>query len=195
MTEYSLYPCSIALRYHNNFAPHVMTIPLNAWSPISSGHDAGTNLAWDGSQVDTLTMVDGLLTKLLPFFYTDTHFDNFTIYTYADPDAPARPVVDIGLTDEVGSGATYIPATQANYMFRTGGFSYLRLTMLDVAASSQFLPVSSFPLPGYATTVALANYIIDDANAFRGRDNTQPQFLKKITYTLNEKLRRSYRLT
>jgi hypothetical protein len=195
MAEHSLFPTSVALRYHNNFAPHVMTIPLNEWSPISSGHGAGTLKNWNDVQIDVIDFMDDFIDLLLPFFYTDSHFDNYTIYTYEDADAPARPQVDVGLTAKTGTGGTYIPATQANYMFRTGAFGYLKITMLDVVASAQFLPVSSFPSPAYDTTIALAAFVTNNVNAIRGRDQSKPQFLKKITYTLNEKLRRSYRLT
>jgi hypothetical protein len=195
MAPHSLFPCSVAIHYHNNFAPHVMTIPLNEWNPVSSGHPAGTNTAWDSTQRDTADMISDLIDILLPFFYSDTHFDNYVIDTYADKDAPGRPQIEVGLTGRTGTGGTYIPATQANFMFRTGGFGYLKLIMLDVVASAQFLPVSTFPSPAYDTTIALYEYICSDVQAFRGRDQTQPAFLKKITYTLNEQLRKAYRLT
>lgn len=194
MTPSTLWPCAVVLDYRSNFGPHKMTIPLTEWSPVSGGHISGTNLAWDSSQVDTDDMITGLVTLLKPFFYTDTVFSQYTIYTFASVNAPARPKVAQGITGGTGTGGSYNPATQATFNFKTAGFHAFKLVMLDVAAGAQYLPVTAFPSPAYDTTIALRDYIISDANAFSGRDNTQPVTLAKLTYTINEKLRQSYKL-
>jgi hypothetical protein len=171
-----------------------MTIPIREWSPISAGHDAGTVLAWDNSQKDVVDMVSDLVNALKVFHPTTTEFTSFIVDTYADENAPARPQVEISFGATAGTAGAGVPASQAVFMFRTNGFGYLKINMLDCPVAGNFLPVVAFPTPAYDNALALRDQIIDDANGWSGRDNTQPAFLKKITYSLNDKLRKQYRL-
>jgi carbohydrate-binding DOMON domain-containing protein len=171
-----------------------MTIPLNEWSPISGGHIAGTNLAWDASQADTDDMIQGLIALLKPFWGADTSFSSYVINTYADELSPARPQVAVGLTGFVGTGDAGIPAAQSTFNFKTDIFGTFKLVMLDGKVSSTFQPLDALTSPADDDELALVAYLVNDAWAFAGRDNHQPVLLKRITYTLNEKLRKSYRL-
>lgn len=195
MAPNSLYPCSVLFDYHTAFAPHKMILPLNEWSPISGGHPAGTNTDWTSGQVDTDDMVVGLVDLLLPFYPNTTVFDSYTIFTYASPTDPARPQVTVPIVFGTGSGSAGTPAAQATFNFKTTGFGVFKLVMLDILPGSNFQPVTSFPSPAYDTTIALRDYLISTANAFRGRDNNRISLLKRITYTLNEKLRKEYHYT
>lgn len=194
MTEYSLFPCSITFNYRSTYAPHKMTIPLNAWSPASSGHLAGTNLAWDGTQKDTADLVGEFVTLLKPFFHTSTIFSDYVVYTYADEDAPARPVISDAITGGAGTGAATIPATQASYMMKTTAYGTFKIVMLDTKVSAAFGPLNSLVVGVNDAEIALVDYIKAVANPFRGRDNAEVHNFVKVTYTLNEKLRKSYRL-
>lgn len=195
MAVHTLYPCSCALRYHSAYAPHVMTIPLTAWSPVSSGHDSGTNLAWDSSQVDTKDMITGLVDLLIPFFDTNTHFDGYTIFTYATITGPALPQSEATFMGKVGTSSATIPASMASYIFRTAGFGSARIILLDTVVTSTFQPKTVLLSPADDDEIALINYWMDDGNAFAGRDGTQVTFWRKITYKLNDALRKEYRLS
>ena len=194
MAPNSLFPCAVVIDYVNSFARHKMTIPLKEHSPVSGGHIAGTNLAWDASQVDTDDMMQGLADLLKPFFFTDTTFTNYTIMEYADAESPGVPVVSQPFVTAVGTGGATIPASQATFNFKTTGFHAFKIVMLDARVSATFAPLTALVSPANDDEIALRDYLTDDVNAFSGRDNERPQSLVRVTYTLNEKLRKSYRL-
>ncbi len=194
MTEFSLFPCSVQIDYRTENAPHIMTIPLRTWSPISGGHPAGTNLNWNDLQTDTDDMIVDLVALFLPFFPATTSFNRYTINTYADELAPARPQFSQALTGAAGTGGATIPAAQATFNFKTTAFGAFKIVLLDALVSSTFQPLETLVSPANDDEIALRDYILDSANAFVGRDNTQPSILERITYTLNVKLRKEYRL-
>lgn len=195
MTGHTLWPASITIDYNSNWGAHKMTLPIREWSPVSSGHISGTATDWNDTQADVDDFVNDFVDKLLPFFYTDTDFTAYTVHTYSSVNAPARPQVAQTLTGKTGTGASYNPGTQATFNFKTIGFFPFKVVMLDVAAGSQYLPVSAFPSPAYDTTIALRDFVLADASIFQGRDGTQVASLVKVTYTINEQLRKSYKLT
>lgn len=194
MAPNSLYPCSAEIFYRTPNAPHSMTIPLLAWSPISVGHPAGTNLNWNGVQTDTFDMLDNFVDTLLPFWGTGTTFSHFEVSTYATPTSPKRPVATSTMTGKVGTGATPIPAAQATFNFKTTDFGTFKIVMLDAKVSSTFQPLEALVSPANDAEIAVRDYLIDPEFAFSGRDGFQPSLLKRITYTLNEQLRASYHL-
>lgn len=195
MSEHSLFPTAVILDYHTLSAPHKMTIPLNLWSAISEGHPQGTLTNWEDDQVDVGEVMDGLITLLLPFFPDTATFTQYTIYTYTDEFAPARPRAAAALTDQDGLSGAGTPACQATYNFKTTEFGVFKLVMLDVVPGSNFQPVTAFPSPAFDDHIALAAYLTDPVNPFRGRDNAKIDRLIRVTYTLNERLRREYRYT
>jgi hypothetical protein len=190
----SLFPCSVQIFYRTINAPHMMVVPLREWSPISGGHPAGTNLNWLDVQVDTDDMIVDFIALLLPFFATTCSFSSYVINTYASETAPARPQFSQALTGAVGTGGADIPAAQATYNFKTTNFGAFKLVLLDTQVSSTFQPLEALVSPANDNEIALRDYVIDTGFAFSGRDNFRPQLLKRITYTLNEKLRKSYHL-
>jgi hypothetical protein len=194
MAPNSLFPTALRIFYRTPNAPHVMTIPLTVWSPISGGHVAGTCLAWDGSQADVDTMVLGLKDLLKPFWGSTTTFTSYEIDTFATPTSPARPQVALGMTSGAGTGSGGIPAAQATFNFKTTAFGTFKLVMLDAKVSATFQPLDDLVSPADDDEIALRDYLRLDANAFAGRDGNQLAILKRITYTLNEKLRAEYRL-
>jgi len=194
MAENSLFPCSCEILYRTINAPHRMILPLTEWSPISTGHPSGTNLAWDTTQVDTDDMISGLKDLLLPFWPPSTTFSSYTISTYANKDAPARPQASFGFVVGAGTGAATIPAAQATFNFKTTNFGAFKLVMLDAKVSAAFGPLDSLVVGVNDDEIALRDWLRLEANAFSGRDGFRPSVLPRITYTLNEKLRASYHL-
>jgi len=194
MAENSLFPCSATLDYQTAYSIHKMTLPLNEWSPVSGGHPAGTNTDWTAAQVDTDTWMQGFADLAKVFLDPDSAFLSYTIYTYADADAPPRPQVTKAFTTAVGTGDPPIPASQATWNFKTTGFGTFKLVMLDTKVSAAFGPLTVLGSPADDDEIALIDYILDDNSILRGRDQNRISIWKKNTYTLNEKLRKSYRL-
>lgn len=194
MTPHTLWPCSVTFNLTTGFSRHKMTLPLTAWSPVSTGHPAGTNLAWDDSQADTDDMVVGLVDLLRPFWPSTATFTNYTIYTYDSVNAPARPRISIPIVSGAGTGGATIPAAQATFNFKSAGFFPFKLVMLDARVSSTFAPLETLVSPANDDEIAIVNWLTADTNAFSARDNTQITTFERVTYTLNEKLRKSYRL-
>jgi hypothetical protein len=194
MAPNSLFPCSANIFYRTVNAPHMMTLPLTEWSPVSGGHVGGTNLDWLGGQADTDDFITDFVTLLLPFFDDTTTFNSYTINTYADAEAPARPQVSRGITGAAGTGGATIPAAQATFNYKTTNFGTFRIVMLDARVSSTFQPLDTLTSPTYDDEIALNAFVLADTTPIAGRDGYQVSLWKRTTYTLNEKLRDSYHL-
>jgi hypothetical protein len=139
-------------------------------------------------------MLVDFIALLLPFYHTSTNFTSYVINTYASSTAPARPQISVPLTTAAGTGGATIPAAQATFNFKTTNFGAFKLVMLDAQVSSTFQPLEALVSPADDDEIALRDYVVDPAWAFSGRDGFRPQLLKRVTYTLNEKLRKSYHL-
>lgn len=194
MAENLLFPTAGLIEYTGIVGTHFMTVPLTEWSPVSSGHPMGTCTAWDSTQKDVSDFFDEYTDLIKVFLDNTASILNATIYTYASPGAPGRPRETVTYTGKVGTGGTVIPAAQQTISFKTSDFGTFRVVILDSVVTSAFQPKKALVSPADDKEIALVNYIKDDANCIQGRDGFQVQTYRGITYTLNEKLRRSYRL-
>src|SRR4029453_11902389 len=194
MTVHSLFPCSVNIFYRTVNAPHMMTIPLTEWSPISVGHSAGTNLDWTAAQVDTDDTIQDFIDLIKAFFDTTTTFNHYTINTYEDADAPARPQVTKAITTGAGTGTDTIPAAQATFNYKTTAFGTFKIVLLDARVSATFNPLDTLVSPANDDEIAVNAFVMDNTTPFGGRDGFQVSVWKRNTYTLNEKLRASYHL-
>jgi len=184
----SLYPAFVRIEYHSDRGPHLMTIPTREYSPVS---DEFTN--WIDFGIDAPTMINALTDLLLPLFTNVTSIDRYTIYTMETPTSPALPVAfgDIGDTGTSVSTENHV-AVQETWSFRTTEFGTFKLVLLDAPASVDFLPIRD--PTGITAVENLIAELTDTTNAWSGRDNARPAQFVQIAYTLNEKLRREYRL-
>jgi len=183
----SLAPSFVKILYHSNAGPHTMEIPTLQWTV------GGVFATWAGGTTDAATMINDLVVLLLPFFASDTEFESALIYNVPSPGADPQPVDNIAFTGMVGSASSpgWTTAVQGTFSIRTTLFGLFKITMLDMASGNSFAP--STTLGGAA--LDLFNELADDTNGWSGRDNGQPNVFIKFTKTLNEKLRRAYRLT
>jgi len=183
-------PYWVQINYHSASAPHTAEIPTKTWSPDGG---VGTFETWAGGAVAADTMIEGLVTLMLPFFNSDVHFDNWIIFKQLlETDRP-QPVMNGAFTGMVGTntGASWAAAVEIIFIARTAAFGLARLTLLDACSENDFNPVT------VATTayVNLFNEWSDSAKGWSGRDNAQPSLFLKATKNLNQKLRKEYRLT
>jgi hypothetical protein len=77
--------------------------------------------------------------------------------------------------------------------FRTSLFGKAKLVLLDFSALDDWSKVRT--LPGSGALFDLVGEFTASTNGWQGQDNGQPTTFVSVTRTLNEKLRRSYRLT
>lgn len=194
MAENLLYPTSGQIEYTGIQGTHVMTVPMTTWSPVSSGHPMGTCTAWDGSEKDVADFFDEYTDLWKVFLDNTASILSATVFTYASPGAPARPRETVTYTGKVGTGGTVIPAAQQTISFKTSEYGAFRVVLLDSVVTSSFQPKKALISPADDKEIALVNYIKADANCIQGRDGHQVTVYRGITYTLNEKLRKEYRL-
>jgi hypothetical protein len=181
-------PAWVQIKYHGQVAPHTMTIPTLAWN---DGPDNGTFDAWVGGTVDATDMVTALVTLMLPFFNSDTQFDNFEIFTRASDTDPIIPRRSDTFSALVGTdtSASWAGAVEVIMIARTTLFGIAKLSLLDAVSDDNFLPITS--LSGRYLNL-MTEWALN-TNGWSGRDNGRPLTFLKATKNLNQKLRKEYR--
>lgn len=183
-------PAWIQIKYHGALAPHTMTIPTLAWN---DGADNGTFDAWVGGTIDATTMITDLVDFMLPFFNSDTVFDNFQIFTQASDTDPIIPRRSDKFTAKVGTNvsASWAAAVEVIMIARTTLFGIAKLTLLDAVSDNDFTPITSLA----GRYLDLMSLWADNTQGWSGRDNGRPLTFLKATKNLNQKLRKEYRYT
>lgn len=185
----ALGPYFVRANYHYILGPHTMTIPTNIWNPDGG---FGTFEAWDSGAPAADTMIEDLVTLMLPFFDPNTVFDNWTIFKQLLPTDEPTPMMGANFTGMVGtnSGASWSAAVELIITARTTNFGIAKLDFLDGASGNNFNPITAFT----GAIAAVVTEWSDPANAWRGRDNGRVNTFLKMTVNLNQKLRKTYRL-
>lgn len=188
----SLAPAFIKVNYHSISGPHSMLIPTLAANvaptPSESTIDthAGGTIAWDD-------MAEALLTELADQMSTSSAFDGIFLFTQADADAD--PVLITGKNITI-AGTNAAPgwevATQLTINAKSENGGNVRLTLLDFASGGQFTKTSVLAGSGLEAVVAEWGLL---ANGWSSRDNGRPSIFLSATRTLNERLRRAYRIS
>lgn len=186
----SIGPAFVKVNSHSAKGPHVSLWPTLAWSP---GADQGVFNTHAGGTTDADTMITDLATALAGILPDTSSFDNYVIYTQEEPEDPPRPVAQ-GNLSIVGLDATpgWYQATQVTMNFRTSNFGAMKIVTLDAATNNDFSKVTV--LPGSGVLFTVFGLLAVSTNGWAGRDNGQVEGFVSQTVTLNEKLRRSYRL-
>lgn len=181
-------PYWVQLNY-TGYSPHTMTLPTKNWNPSGT---IGTFDIWSGGTINALTMVQGLVTKLLPFFNADVSFNNYLVYKQLLPTDDPQPVSSEQFSGQIGTNVSggWAPAIEMIFIARTTNFGICKLDLLDAVFDNGFSPVIN---PGVAAQ-ALIDEWFADSNGWSGRDNFQPYTFLKYTTNLNQKLRKVNRL-
>ncbi len=192
MAPNSLSPASVLIDYHSAFSPHKMTLCTKDWIPTPVSGSIGSYLDWNGDPVDAEQMVNDLVDKLKVLVPPTTHFDQATVYTKVDANAPNIPRAAVALT-QVGtsSGTGASAAVSCTLNFKTTGNGDAKIVVLEVPIGTNwFAPI----LPADFTTAFtdIAVQFGSSGNAWSGRDDNQPQVLRKVTFDLNDKLQKMY---
>lgn len=190
---YGLFPGYIRLNYQTSKSLHSMTLPTRA----PDGADGSISyLQWDGLlSVSFGVMVQALVDALLASFPDDTTFLDATAYRVLEEGSDAAVPVDFYVvTGGAGTSlAEGVDAAQATWSFMTTGGKQSRLVGLDIAPSTEFRPRQ--PGSFVAADTAIEAEWTSTGVAWSGRDGNRPTALRRVVFTLNDALRRSYRYT
>lgn len=189
----SLSPAFFRLEYHSAYGPHVQTVPTLEWLDVASTAAFGKFTNWSAGDVDALAMIEDFVDAMLPFYPDDVVYDRFTIYTQATPEDDPLPQTTSTFTGKVGTddGGSWSKAVQRSLQMRTTNFGIAKYTFLDAASGNNFDRIET----AGADILAFINVVNADTNGFSGQDNGQPSAYLGVTTTLNERLRKSYRMT
>lgn len=191
MAPNSLSPASMVIDYHSAYGAHKMTIPTLAWFPTSITGNLGSYQAWDLSTIDAEVMMSALITRLEKFMTPLSAFDQATVYTQASPTSPNIPRASVGIgTAGISSNTNNQQAVSQTWNFKTAGNGNMKIILLD---SPLIAWLAKVPPTGMTSDQLLVgDEIMSSANAWSGRDDTQPNVLRNITWDVNDKLQKQY---
>ncbi len=196
MAPNSLSPSSLLFNYHSAFGAHTMTVCTLQWLPTNLLGTLGSYLAHDGvTSVDAETMANSLADLLAVFMPSTSAFDLVTVYNQATPTADNIPARSVALTQTGSSGGTgFSQAQSATFNFKTVANGDAKLVVLDTFIGSTGFK-ALHPSGFNSADLALEAFFTDDQQAWTGRDDSRPLVLRKITYDLNEKLQKAYKMS
>lgn len=191
MTAFSLFPSYVQIEYQSAFGLHLMTRPTKQWQ--ESAGPAGEFETWVSGTIDADDMINALCDVLAVVAPSTTTFTQYVIYNFPDEESDPQPVASNTL-GVVGLEATpgWTKAVEQTFTFRTEAFHIAKLILLDANTDNNFdrVPFSSFSSAYQDIFFELAN----TTNAWSGRDNARITQAIQASATLNEKLRREYRM-
>lgn len=190
----SLYPSCVRINYHSPIAPHSQLIPTLQWNDVASPGGAGTFTTHSAGSVDADDMINNLANALSAILPDGSTFDSYIIYN-VDPDTEqlipqtSKAMVIAGLDDTPG----WWKAAQTTMTWRTIDANLFKIVVLDSATNNLF--DKTLALPGAGALFEVDELVTDIDQGWAGRDNTRPGTFVSQTVTLNEALRKRYRLS
>lgn len=186
-----LFPSYFVVNYSSAYGVHRQVVPTSQWS--DSGGDFGSFVAWAGGGVDAESMIDAFVAAQAAFFLGTVNFFSWEIFDLATPTTAPLLVMAKNIDVDGTSGlAGWTKAAQATWSLKSDLGGDIRYVMLDVATGNAWDKITSASVS--ADQTAFLDLVTDDANGFAGRDGGRPNFFLQIAFTLNEKLRREYRM-
>lgn len=190
----SLAPAFIKVEYQSQFGAHTMTLPTLGTNIDPSDPTLSTIDTWVGGTVLWTTMVNDLLALVDDFYGISTTFDVATLFTQESATADPIPRASVALA-VVGDipAPQWDKAVQFSITARTTNFGLAKLVMMDADSFDDWDKIVA--LAAAPAVQALFNEWADPTNGWSAQDNGRPATFLQATKTLNEKLRRSYRMT
>lgn len=194
MAPNSLSPASVVIDYHSAYGAHKMTIPTREWFPTDITGALGSFTPWTGSPVDGETMVRDLLALLKVFMLPTSGFDAVTAYTQATPTSPNIPQKRVVLSIVGTSISTGLAkAISTTFNGKTTGNGVVKLVLLDTPLGGGGFE----PILGADFDTNINNLIAEFSNtgkAWSGRDDNRPNVFNKVSFDLNDKLQKLYKM-
>jgi hypothetical protein len=173
-----------------------MTLPC---VPILPAVDSdGVLFDLRGAEIDVAAdgAINDFVNLLKPLFFSTYHWSSYTIFTQDGAGGTPVPIQSKALT-QVGTSAeaTSVPAKawQQTMTFRADDFTLFKLVLLDspiAFGTDRIVNVS-----GNVNYEALRAYCVAPETWLASRGGGRPNTFLQLSSTLNEKLRRSYRMT
>lgn len=184
----------VKLEYGTPTAPHSMLIPINEISVLGTDQTDTSVLAWDASNKNLEDMVNELVTTFLAFFPIGTFFSIATLLITDPEDEALVPAFSWTLTGMEGEAISpgWYTAVEWTISFRSLDNNVSKLVFLDAGSFDNFNKIIS--LTGETALAAVIAEYMSLTNGWAARDNTRPATWTQATRTLNEKLRRAYRM-
>lgn len=192
--ENSLSPAFVKINYQSEYAPHSMTIPTVPL--IAAVGDAPPYFDLRGAEIDynADTGIRDFVNLLKAIWSPLTTFVDYTLYTQAGVGDTPVPVWSAPLTIVGTSGMALVhKAVQGTMSFRATDFTLSKLVFLDYQPGLGYDKQSS--VAGSDALNAIKNYAVAPETWLASRGGGRPNTFLSLTTTLNEKLRRSYRMT
>ncbi len=186
---YDVAPGFVRFEYTSSWGLHVMIVPTRQWSP---GTGIGEFLNWTGTQTSAEAMILDLANALAAIMHNTTTITRATIFT-KEVGQPPQPVAALTLSASgTETSTTWRQAVQYTMTMRDTAFKLAKIVVLDAPSGGTFLKYSSFV--GLPAWQAVFNELMDVSNGWSSRYGARPATFVSLTKTLNEKLRRAYRL-
>ncbi len=182
------FPSGVQLFYHSAYGVHVSTLPTLTYSPEDDSF-----LTWASGSVDSDTMINDLVATFLPLYPATVAYDSYRIFTQAtEDDLPILRKAAV-FEDVVGTEGTpgWTQAVQGTISALGVDGSKARLVFLDMASKNDFSLLTT--LTGGVLPPIMAEWGNED-KGWATRQDSKPATFLEFSKTLNEKLRREYRL-
>lgn len=186
----SLYPAFFEINYVSAHGAHKMRCPT---VPYVAENGAQYDLRGAASPVPTGTAISDFVNVVKPFFLNSTTFVDYTLFGMSAPDAVPTPVKSgtLNVSGTLSPDGKANKAVQMTTTFRTETFGIFKLVFLDVPVVNFERVVS---IADWADMTALVTYVTAEVSFLSGRDGGRPATFLQVSKTLNERLRRSYRM-
>jgi len=178
-------PAYVRINYHSAYGQHTMQVPTLAWS-------SNQFTTWASGSVTDSKMIDDLVALLLPFYPSTVTFDNWIVFsqpTPTDAPVPVNASTFTGMDGTAGSPG-WTKAVQLTMSVRSTNFGVAKYVFLDGASGNNFDPIR---VADSAMLAVLAE-VADTSNGWSAQDNGRPDTFIGLTKTMNEKLRKAYRM-
>jgi len=189
----TLYPAYVRLDYTTVFGQHSMNIPVNEVTPGATFGD-NTVESWEAGAINLSTMINGLIDLLKPFYTEDDSFDLKTLFTLATPASDPVWRNQVSLVASVGTGTDigWQKAVQTTVSIRSTEGGVFRVQMMDSGSFDEWNKLTN--LSTIPAVEDIVEYVSDPENGFRARDGGRPAAFIEMSKTLNEQLRKSYKM-
>jgi hypothetical protein len=186
-------PSFVVFDYKTPYSTHKMTVPTREWNAGIGTAGKGGYLTWNEDPRDADDMLKDFVTVIAGMYNDTTTFNHYTIFTFPTGETFSIPVAENALTiDGSGTITGWDEAVQRTYMIRdTSVRAFSRLVLLDAGTDNNFGKYTTLTTP----EAQIIAEITDPDNAWSSRQGNRPNSFKNLTITLNEKLRREYKLT
>lgn len=189
----SVAPGYITIESTSVYGPHEAEIPVNTIDINESDPVSSTIQPWVGVGVDWAVMTNELVGLLADRYPTTYTFDRATLWSKPTPDDLPTFVASVALSIP---GTVAVPgwskATQETITARDTAGYIVKLIELDFASTNTFDRQVTLVAAGLTDLWAAWS---DEGNGWSSRAGFRPATFIQTTRTLNEELRRRYRMT